>query len=172
MGLLWFVCCGFASAIVEPEDAFAPVQWSYVANAGVAFAVACAVLAVVGAVRTPLWVCAPLVGVLVWRGSTELDCWSPGEPVLERALALSPSGWQSWRLYHAMGVRAERQKNYVEADRCLRQAVAQHADERTLLFLGYVERAQKKSARARLLFETAARQQRIAQSSRLTVPDH
>jgi hypothetical protein len=163
-GLAWFITCGLTAEFTGRADAFAPVQWTYFANAGLAFAAACAVVTGLRVLRQRRLVrlCVPAVGVvLAWRGTVEMDRWAPGEPVVERALAASPGGWQSWRLLHAMGFQREREGNLVEARRYLRQALVFEWDSRTLLFMGYVERRQNNLARASLLFETVARGGRL-----------
>jgi len=164
-GLVWFLSCGVAAVFTGREDAFTPVQWTYLGNAGLALAAACALaggLAVIGQ-RRLLRVFVPVVVLaMAWAGYKEMVEWSESGQTLKRMVESGPNGWQGWRVWHALAIYEGQHEKDAVAVKCFQEALAFEGDARSLYRLAHLERGQKKMKRAEMLFEELTRQKGMA----------
>ena len=155
-GLAWFVGCGLAAIPFQPEDAFVPVHWPCMGNAGLALGTACFLSKTASflgnrrLVRPALALALPVLVVVNFRAAA---LWSGDEPLARHALAANESPREVWRVWHSRGVMLSEAGKHDEAKRCYRRALCSEFDSRTLLRLGTGERQLGKDKQAWLIFK-------------------
>jgi tetratricopeptide (TPR) repeat protein len=164
VGLAWFICFGAAAVFSARLDALVPVQWTYLANVGLAFAIVCILQE--SSVRyssravTP-WLAVVLVLWMMWCSSTEINRWSGSEGVLQALAAKTPNAMGTWRVQQALGTYYSDQGNNTEGKKCFKLALASKFDSRTLLDLGFIEARANRFGRAKIYFEQVLRENQL-----------
>jgi tetratricopeptide (TPR) repeat protein len=159
-GLAWFICVGLITAFASPESAFAQVQWIYLANVGLAFALACAVERLWQAkayARLANACVALFLFIMAFYGSREISVWSSNDRVAGRIFASGHSGWQPWRAWQCLGAEQIDFRNDPQAINRFRHALACEFDSRTLAAIGFIEKRRGCYRQARLLFGEVVR---------------
>lgn len=155
-GLLWFVLVGFVACSFSPENAFAPVQWAYLANAGLFFSAGCCAARLLGVVPRPgavVGVAMVVVAGMAFCANKQISDWSSSERPLRKSLIENAGKWQSWRFWQCEGVQKMDAGDDVAARSCFRRALAEEFDSRSLAALGFLERRQGRPRQARLTFQ-------------------
>ena len=158
-GTAWFIAFAVVASLCGVEGAFAPVQWTYLANVGLALAVGVFVASALQCVQRRLVATIALVAALMalaWAGTREMREWSDSDGIARRLLTSSGTRAQRWRAWHCLAVTQTDRGKWREAASSFHTALASRWDPRTLLFLGTLERRDGKPERARIIFKEVA----------------